>query len=662
MEHDDPTPRSSSSRSGPWWTLALLAAVVLGLRWSFTPRPADLQRSIAPPPGDLAAGGQSAGVTAGERGRPGARALRSSPSPTALRPGATAIRQTDYVYGRIVSLQGENLAGVEVRLGDHRTISHIDGTFWLPRATGPLGFHHAEFHPAWFEGPLPTLTRAANSPEILRQVRQRLSARSVATRGASHTLIPGLRVRGTVVSSAIASDSGRETSGGAIDGAVLRFRQHGRVLRHIRSDRTGHYESPLLEPGPVEITVSHPDFLLAMTELELDDPSQPAERDFRLSTGVPFVISASDERGTPIREVALWETPRQGDRRLLGWTDELGTLRGQRGGHPESTWWVEAVGYRRQRMPARSSGVRLTLQRAPVLSLVAVEARSGLSVPIRGATYRRLIESPPGPRTAEHRARFIPASYRELEPGRVEIESPIHQGRYQLSVSTPIGTAESAPIEVELPGKAPQPTELVVSVHATLSISGRVAGGGRPRPESRVSLFRLGDAPDGDGAQEYTAEVKPDGGFGIRDLPPGQFLITARAPGFADFISAPIRLSVGTAVARLPILLEQGSTVRGRVVSAAGPNRPEGTLAARHRLRLIPDPVSDAAASALPPRETWSDADGDFAFENIRGGCRYRVLVDEETSSRVASPPRRLIDVPRDRDVYYRLRLSPATK
>lgn len=190
--------------------------------------------------------------------------------------------------------------------------------------------------------------------------------------------------------------------------------------------------------------------------------------------------------------------------------------------------------------------------------------------------------------------------------------------RAQILVEAGTGTERGYPELAPVTREVVAPAENVDFVlPESVSISGRVLGSGGRRVSSfELSLSRL-DSEEIPGTHLPSPQIEQaGGGFIFRGLAPGEYGITARAPGWARGKSDPIRLDPGGMVSGLEIVLGEGATLRGKVVSDADGSPVAGARVER-RDALGPWRRGEESALAI------TNGNGEFLFRHLSPGKVY---------------------------------------
>lgn len=235
------------------------------------------------------------------------------------------------------------------------------------------------------------------------------------------------------------------------------------------------------------------------------------------------------------------------------------------------------------------------------------------------------------------------SAYRQVPHGRDVTKADgsfdvlgLQAGTYQIHYWAP-GSHEGVVNDIAIPQEK---LELVLEHRITFSgvVVDRETGAG----VSSFSLFlRTSDSGDGPSAvaQDGVDFARASGGaFALPVVQPrGNFLIEARAPGYAPTFSAPFTNPGGTAVEGLRIEMERGGSIRGRLVDDQGEPVAGGWIESRDQ-SWSDDPIIEVLGDYFPSestvREVRSDRDGVFRLPHLHPGT-YRVLAESARFHRI---------------------------
>jgi protocatechuate 3,4-dioxygenase beta subunit len=201
-------------------------------------------------------------------------------------------------------------------------------------------------------------------------------------------------------------------------------------------------------------------------------------------------------------------------------------------------------------------------------------------------------------------------------------------GKMTFTVQTPDGRS-FAGIRVDWDGKE----EVTLRIpQGTAVLRGRVhTTDDKPIPGAEL-LLRITGARDAQATITVAAVTAADGTYEINNLPSGDVIgLEATATGFATISQqsaqqAPwwgLALDAGK-TATLDVVLLRGGTVRGTITSAAGNGALPGVEV---RLSVT---AAQAGLPATQPRETVTDAQGQYSFAGVAPGA-YRIGVKHAT-------------------------------
>ncbi len=199
-----------------------------------------------------------------------------------------------------------------------------------------------------------------------------------------------------------------------------------------------------------------------------------------------------------------------------------------------------------------------------------------------------------------------------------------------------------------LPEATADGTEVVVELSPWPAIVGRlVTPDGAPAPPgARVVALPRAAAARGDAGASVGndgALVERDGRFRVGDVRPGEYVVLARASGFASTLSAPIivgekgEISIGNLVLQLGGALELQVHCRGKPL--------EGVSV--EVLPFSPAPAQVFAPRAMtawthtpsaPPTETLTDAEGRVRLEGLSSGPLWTILRGPSSVPKAAGP------------------------
>lgn len=225
-------------------------------------------------------------------------------------------------------------------------------------------------------------------------------------------------------------------------------------------------------------------------------------------------------------------------------------------------------------------------------------------------------------------------------PGGETLEAPSPQAlapTYYPNASSPTG-ASTVTVRT---GEERSGIDVSMQRVQTATVSGVVLSSGGPLPQN-ISIQLALSEDGGQGVALPSARVQPDGRFTIRAVPPGQYIVTARAtstlrremPATPSAGGLPLQtvqtvqvtetgramIAVnGQPLNGVVITLDAGHTVSGRVIFQGGV-QPDVT-----RVRMVatlqPAPSASTSPQTVPPPAEIA-ADGSFKFTGVAPG-RY---------------------------------------
>lgn len=469
------------------------------------------------------------------------------------------------VEGRVLTPEGEPVGGAVVRAfvrpaGADLPVLRI-APLWTATADAEGRFRTTEHWPRRAAEPVRSLEAVvvATAPARIRDER-RIRARDAGRQKPLELrLAPAAEIRGTVVR------SGGSPAAGA---AVRAYRTEGgsREFTDTRADESGAFSFSEIRPGTVyrvfaevgktdERSALSPPTLLAaagetaVVELRTRRLGRLALRLLGENGAPP--PAAARVRFEPPKDARPWCHDREDDGIFFVPAADAG----------EWTVTVDAPGYRRQNVPvALGEGeereVEIRLDRGATVGGLVVDDGGK---PVAGATiyvypvdaegrldpdagYEQAVAGPDG--------RFrIPG----LPPGLVDVSA----GHARLRAD---GSKR-----VEAPAE-----DVRLVLHAPGSIRFRLAvpeGAARPgRVRATVTLL----SGSMRGAQlPYDLSPLPDGRYAIDGLLPGEVSLGVEAAGWAPYV-ARLRIPPGGVATPEPFALEEGLTLRGRVVDGEG--------------------------------------------------------------------------------------------
>ncbi len=171
----------------------------------------------------------------------------------------------------------------------------------------------------------------------------------------------------------------------------------------------------------------------------------------------------------------------------------------------------------------------------------------------------------PGGSAAAAAPRGTSAAMRSVD-GSTEEDAVNYAPTYYPGVPSP---ADALPLTVGV-SQEQQDVNFNLLLVQTSNLAGRVMNpGGDPATNGSISLAAEGTASGARGAlgQNYGGRINRDGGFVIRGLPPGRYVLRASSDdtGVQAYASQPITMAGGVDVSDMMVLLQLGGSVRGTI-------------------------------------------------------------------------------------------------
>jgi hypothetical protein len=425
-------------------------------------------------------------------------------------------------------------------------------------------------------------------------------------------LYPAAQARGQVL-----DPCGRGVAGAAVEVS----KDLSGPTQLVRTAEDGRFSISPLSSGTYHVLFRHPQFQGCERTLALAAGGADEDCNVVLEPGAPLKIQVRSSDGVPLADAQAWLEVERGSRepeasssRYLGRTDDLGRLNAawQRDG--TALVRIRLAGFREAVEAAAPSGdVRFVLEAAPSLQAQAIDARTGL--PVRVSTVRLELESQGRYEEAPHRG----VLFHSLADGRVRVGLPPLPGTYRLAVrSGAHGYGFSEPVPFN---GLDSPAPVLVRLEARTRFFGRVLARGQPVANASVELLGA------DGSVRPLGESAPGGSF------PRTSLARSRsdADGRFDLELArwtPCRLHVDHedhAEFLSPVLLEPPPAPDGEFpASLARPAKLRGRVS-DGRGAGVPRTAVVMTSSRVPPRLTWTDADGAFEFRRLPPSSDYSV-------------------------------------
>jgi carboxypeptidase family protein len=197
-------------------------------------------------------------------------------------------------------------------------------------------------------------------------------------------------------------------------------------------------------------------------------------------------------------------------------------------------------------------------------------------------------------------------------PGRAIVLTPEREG-FVAAANAPVTVTEGRPAE-----------DVVVRMHRVPHVRGRVRSrSGVPLEDASVRIANFESDSVWIGLHRWTREtatpVAADGTFELPVVAAHSFVVRASATGHADADSGPIAVVDGRDPYQVDLVLEQGRTLVGRVVTH------DGAAVAGAEVQVAPHPdlrLSFPLADSSMQPTVWavSDASGSFRVPCMRAG------------------------------------------
>jgi len=158
-----------------------------------------------------------------------------------------------------------------------------------------------------------------------------------------------------------------------------------------------------------------------------------------------------------------------------------------------------------------------------------------------------------------------------------------------------------------------------------------VTSEGNPVESFSLHLMRNRQGADPNYINDHRSFDDPTGHFLLGDLDPGDYLIEARADNLADTRSEPFTVTRDpTPSAQLRIVMSQGGTLTGTIVSADG-HPVAGATVALNVNNFVDSSISKIFNMIAPTdereRQVETESNGSFTFEHVPAGV-YQVRAD----------------------------------
>jgi protocatechuate 3,4-dioxygenase beta subunit len=401
----------------------------------------------------------------------------------------------------------------------------------------------------------------------------------------------------------------------------------------VTTDADGAFTIDAMPAGSFRFGARHDAHAPGTTEaIALDGATARGGVEIRLAPGGAIAGVVVDRAGTPV----AWARVRAGERMqglALGRTREA--TAGADGAFriaalPRGTIDVVALADAAtsetttlELRAAEKSGVRLVLALDAIIAGTVVDSAGE---PIEGAPVWAVPEAGGGAGEARLRG---DSQVLTDGAGRFTFRG-LAAGAYALHAG-PRGSFDVAGFELreEVHAQAGD-TAVRIVVPADGAISGKVAfADGRAPAVFAISL----------GAWASTVPVSArDGTFTLRDLPPREYRLIVRGPGFTERALPPIAVRSGETADAGTITVDKGRSISGRVVDADGRPVERATVVAGAILwgtgssPTAPTGVGGPPGSGLTKTAT-TDARGEFTVVGVGRGTRH-LVADHEARGR----------------------------
>ena len=196
----------------------------------------------------------------------------------------------------------------------------------------------------------------------------------------------------------------------------------------------------------------------------------------------------------------------------------------------------------------------------------------------------------------------------------------------------------------------PETLDLAILLEPPLTIVGRVLDdAGNPLASFAIeAVLSEGNVDDWSAPRTSDAFEEPDGTFALTGVYPGEWSVTAEAPGFAD-MEEPVRITIPQVGDPLVFVLERNAVVSGRVLDPAG--APVAGAA------VFPDDRDNPFGMRFGDDDVKTNDEGRFTLEDLPPGALSLVANHDDWARSeavlVEPPPGASVD-----DVVLRLRVG----
>jgi hypothetical protein len=351
------------------------------------------------------------------------------------------------------------------------------------------------------------------------------------------------------------------------------------------TDADGRFEAGGLVPGPVTVQVAHPDYAPQEQRVEIPEGTAPSETVVRLSQGGVVAGTVRDGAGQPVAEAGVFLSP-----------DDPFSIES----HPPVVTGPDGRYEIRRVRPGTYSAVCFIHGRDPNQheSKTAV-VREGETTVVEFGEGARIVLSGTARRGERLLAR-VSLLFMRPDGDADPLDSTVDiAGHYEVALDLPgtwlVAAQEgrsfdsSPPVQIVVPDEPRASADLAFPEGA---ISGTIRDvEGQPVPESAVV-----GRPEGEGEKEWSvfgAQAETSGRYTLEGLSPGNYRLTATAPGLQSHTRHVVLGSEGPANG-IDFVLERGRAMWGRVVD------PHGVAVAEADVLVVP--AGGDSTSAAPGR------------------------------------------------------------
>jgi hypothetical protein len=428
-------------------------------------------------------------------------------------------------------------------------------------------------------------------------------------------------IGGTEILGNLRLTRGTELSGRVVDGrglgiadAVVQVQPRGSgtdVLRaEARSGPDGRFRLGDAPAGAVSVRARAPGFGERTFEARAG-PGAP-EVELALEPGSTLRLLVRSPRGDPIAgaEVAIRSTDPQAPARNAR-SDQHGRVVFDSLSAPVWNATVTHPDYQpSSRGPIQASGAEVAIECTPWPAIAGRVLAPGGSSPPSGTLVQALPASAPGDRIA------LAAGGRPVAPDGSFKIGGLRQGEWVLRASAPgFGTVSSVPVRLGMEGDAwagiltlQSAARLVLAV----TLKGEPLAGAeaeaQPAQLTSAQLWALQESRTAS-ASGRRGRSGSDGRIELSELSAGPTWVAVFAPGCPPRSAGPFALSSGETMGPIPIELERGARIRGRVLQESGGPLPGAQVR-----------ISDRGGKLGFPLLLLADAEGRYATAWLPAG------------------------------------------